>query len=207
MSAKHIFVVDDDDVTAAILSGHLTKEGYRVTRLADGNTLIDDVQREQPDAIILDGRLPSADGFDELLGLELGADDYLRKPATSRIVLAHLRACLRRTGGAAANDGKASLAFGDLHINPAARSATLKGEAIPLTTAEFDLLWMLASQSGSVLSREEMFRQTRGIDYDGLDRSIDMRISRLRKLIGDDTENPVIIKTVRGKGYLFVAPT
>ncbi|MCE2723192.1 MAG: winged helix-turn-helix domain-containing protein [Burkholderiales bacterium] len=230
MSAKHVFVVDDDDVTAAILSGHLVKEGYRVTRLADGNTLIDDVQREQPDAIILDGRLPSADGFDlcrelrpkfagpillltardddidELLGLELGADDYLRKPATSRIVLAHLRACLRRAGGGGPQDGKASLAFGDLHINPASRSATLKGEAIPLTTAEFDLLWMLASQSGTVLSREEIFRQTRGIDYDGLDRSIDMRVSRLRKLIGEDTENPAIIKTVRGKGYLFVAP-
>jgi two-component system OmpR family response regulator/two-component system response regulator RstA len=230
MSAKHVFVVDDDDVTAAILSAHLTKEGYRVTRLSDGHTLIDDALREQPDAIILDGRLPSADGFDlcrelrpkfsgaiimltardddidELLGLELGADDYLRKPASARIVLARLRTCLRRAGGGPQQQVKSSLVFGALQINPTSRTASLKGDAIPLTTAEFDLLWLLASQSGTVLSREEIFRHTRGIDYDGLDRSIDMRVSRLRKLVGDDIDNPAIIKTVRGKGYLFVDP-
>ncbi len=228
MSAKHVFVVDDDDLTAAILSGHLTKDGYQVTRFGDGNTLFADVARLAPDAVILDGRLPTTDGFDlcrelrpkfagviilltardddidELLGLELGADDYIRKPATARVVIAHLKACLRR---AAPHSAKSELpevlAIGELSIDKASRSAHIGDSELSLTTAEFDLLWLLASHAGEILSREDIFRQTRGLDYDGLDRSIDMRVSRLRKLIGDDTENPQIIKTVRGKGYLF----
>lgn len=228
MSAKHVFVIDDDNVTATILSGHLSKDGYLVTRFSDGNTLFDDVARLTPDAVILDGRLPTTDGFDlcrelrpkfggviilltardddidELLGLELGADDYIRKPASARVVLAHLKACLRRAAprGLKGNLPEV-LTIGELLIDKASRSAYFGDSELSLTTAEFDLLWLLASHAGTILSREDIFRQTRGLDYDGLDRSIDMRISRLRKLIGDDTDNPQIIKTVRGKGYLF----
>ena len=230
MSSKHIFLVEDDDVTATMLAAHLTKDGYQVSRFADGITLIDDVQQQSPDAVILDARLPSTDGFDlcrelrpkyrgaiilltsrdddidELLGLELGADDYIRKPATSRIVLAHLRACLRRSATAAPAEIPDEVVLGSLQVNRVTRSAHLKRKELTLTTAEFDLLWLLVSRAGEILSREDIFRQTRGLDYDGLDRSIDMRVSRLRKLIGDDPDNPRIIKTIRAKGYLFSKP-
>jgi DNA-binding response OmpR family regulator len=232
MSQKHILLVEDDDVTAALLGAHLKKDGYVVTRLADGHNLMAEVRRLAPDAVVLDGRLPSADGFDlcrelrplfsgvivlltardddldELLGLELGADDYIRKPASARIVLAHLRACFRRIR-AVPPEGAAPpaqiLNFANLTIKHPTRTVLVNSREVIMTTAEFDLLWLLAENAGSVLSREDIFRQTRGLDYDGLDRSIDMRISRLRKLIGDDTVNPHMIKTVRGKGYLFAA--
>ena len=110
-------------------------------------------------------------------------------------------------GGTAGNDSAANetaqLAFGSFRISQATRSAHLGAEAIDLTTAEFDLLWLLARHAGSILSRDDLLQQLRGIGFDGLDRSIDARISRLRRKLGDDPENPTRIKTVRGKGYLF----
>jgi len=231
MSQKHVFVVEDDDVLAALLTAFLVREGFSVTRFDDGQNLLADVARLCPDAVILDGRLPSVDGFDlcrelrplfhgaimmltardedidELLALELGADDYIRKPAPLRIILAHLKACLRRVSAPSPTDHETSterLTFGELDIDRTTRSVYLRKAELTFTTAEFDLLWLLACRAGEVLTREEIFQSTRGLTYDGFDRSIDMRISRLRKLIGDDADPPQIIKTVRGKGYLFV---
>lgn len=226
MHTEHILIVEDDDVVAALLAGHLEKAGYQVSRSADGAGLLALVKEMKPTAIILDAQLPKADGFqlcrdlrpkfagpiimltardddfDELLGLELGADDYIRKPANSRIVLAHLRACLRRNTLTEA-EGEQVLVVGPLSIDRQSRTAKFKRKELLLTTAEYDLLLVLAEHAGEVLSRDDIFRLTRGLEYDGLDRSIDMRISRLRKLLGDDPDNPRIIKTVRGKGYLF----
>jgi DNA-binding response OmpR family regulator len=228
MLGQHILIVDDDEVVAKLLQAHLKNAGYQVTHLSDGVGLVEAVASLRPDAIFLDASLPSADGFelcrelrpqyggaillltardddvDELLGLELGADDYLRKPVNVRLALAHLRACLRR--GEAAVPAKAeTLVLGDLTVCNQTRRVTHKGAEIVLTTAEFDLLWALASRAGSIVSRDDLFRSTRGLEHDGLDRSIDMRVSRLRKLLGDDPQQPRLIKTVRGQGYLFAA--
>lgn len=227
MIGQHILIVDDDEVVAKLLQAHLKSAGYRVTCQADGLGLVETVASIRPDAILLDASLPSADGFDlcrelrrtysgaillitsrnddrdELLGLELGADDYLRKPVNVRLVLAHLRACLRR-GGVAAASKSDTMVLGDLTVCNQSRRVTRAGSEINLTTAEFDLFWALVSRAGSIVSRDDLFRSTRGLEHDGVDRSIDMRVSRLRKLLGDDPQNPQLIKTVRGQGYLFV---
>ncbi len=147
-----------------------------------------------------------ADDLDQVLGLETGADDYVCKPVRPRLLLARIRVLLRRREspeGVTVNARR--LQFGPLVIDSALREAWLREELIELTGAEFDLLWLLASNGGRILSREEIFAQLRGIEYDGQDRSIDVRISRIRPKIGDDPEHPRLIKTVRGKGYLFVS--
>ncbi|MCE1181320.1 MAG: winged helix-turn-helix domain-containing protein, partial [Rhodocyclales bacterium] len=143
--------------------------------------------------------------FDQILGLELGADDYIAKPAQPRVLLARIKALLRRLPSTpeAANTDNETMTFGQFRISQATRTALLNGQGIDLTTAEFDLLWLLASHAGNVLSRDDLLQELRGIGFDGLDRSIDARISRLRKKLNDDPENPTRIKTVRGKGYLF----
>ena len=146
------------------------------------------------------------DDMDEVLGLEMGADDYVCKPVRPRVLLARIRALLRRSeGGEAPVENQRRLEFGPLVIDSAMREAWLRGASVELTSAEFDLLWLLAANAGRILSREEIFTALRGIEYDGQDRSIDVRISRIRPKIGDDPMHPRLIKTVRSKGYLFVA--
>ena len=134
----------------------------------------------------------------------MGADDYIAKPVQPRVLLARIKALLRRLP--ASNEPRAdneTMTFGQFRISQATRTASLGGQGIDLTTAEFDLLWLLATHAGNVLSRDDLLQELRGIGFDGLDRSIDARISRLRKKLNDDPENPTRIKTVRGKGYLF----
>ena len=143
------------------------------------------------------------DDLDQVLGLEMGADDYVPKPVQPRVLLARMRALLRRADGPAP-DGEMRLKFENLEIDNATREAWLSGDRIDLTSAEFDLLWLLARNAGRVLTREEIFSDLRGIKYDGQDRSIDVRVSRIRPKIGDDPNQPHRIKTVRSKGYLFV---
>lgn len=145
------------------------------------------------------------DEMDQVLGLELGADDYVLKPVRPRVLLARIRALLRRREGVAdAPEDRQRLEFGPLVIDRSMREAWLAERSIELTGAEFDLLWLLASNAGRILSREEIFTSLRGIGYDGQDRSIDVRVSRIRPKIGDDPMHPRLIKTVRSKGYLFV---
>ena len=146
------------------------------------------------------------DDMDQVLGLEMGADDYVPKPVQPRVLLARMRALLRRAE-VADQSGDSRLSFGNLEVDSATREAWLEGERIDLTSAEFDLLWLLASNAGRVLTREEIFNNLRGIKYDGQDRSIDVRVSRIRPKIGDDPNHPHRIKTVRSKGYLFVKET
>ena len=211
---------------ATVLARHLEKQGYRVDVEAQGDRAAVRVQMQAPDVVILDGNLPGKDGFDvcrelrasyrgivimptgrdsdmdRILGLELGADDYLVKPVEPRVVAAHVRACLRRADSAG-SAAPTELRFGTLRISQADRTVHLGEREVMCTTAEFDLLWLLALRAGTVLSRDEIMTGVRRIPHDGFDRSIDMRISRLRKLLGDDAEQPRRIKTVRSKGYLF----
>ncbi len=223
-----ILLVEDDTRLADLTAEYLRKNDLEVAIEPRGDTAEARILSEQPDLVILDVMLPGKDGFevcrsvrsqyrgvilmltardedfDQILGLELGADDYISKPVQPRVLLARIKALLRRlpAPGELATDDE-TLTFGQFNISQVTRTAILNGEMIDLTTAEFDLLWLLATHAGNVLSRDDLLQQLRGIGFDGLDRSIDARISRLRKKLNDDPENPTRIKTVRGKGYLF----
>lgn len=226
ITTPRIMIVEDDERLAELTSEYLENNGMRVQVVNNGTDAIRLIPREQPDLVVLDVMLPGADGFtvcrevrrdfrnpilmltartddlDQVLGLEIGADDYVPKPVKPRILLARIKALLRRVETDLGTDGR--LDFGNLIIDNNCREVILNGEAVELTSAEYDLLWLLASNAGNVLSREMIFERLRGIQYDGQDRSIDVRISRIRPKVGDDPDNPRRIKTVRSKGYLFV---
>lgn len=228
--AWQILIVEDDQRLAELTQEYLQGNGLQVTIESDGARAAARILDEQPDLVVLDLMLPGEDGLsvcrkvrgqysgpilmltartddmDEVLGLEMGADDYMCKPVRPRVLLARIRALLRRNESQDAPvENSRRLQFGPLVIDNAMREAWLRGEGIELTSAEFDLLWLLMSNAGRILSREETFTALRGIEYDGQDRSIDVRISRIRPKIGDDPMHPRLIKTVRSKGYLFVA--
>lgn len=222
-----ILIVEDDERLAALTREYLQANGMQVNVIGNGDQAIRVIRREQPDLVVLDLMLPGADGLtvcrevradfhnpilmltartddlDQVLGLEIGADDYVPKPVKPRLLLARIKALLRRVDTVQAT-GAGRLEFGDLVIDNAAREVVYQGAVVDLTSAEYDLLWLLASNAGTVLSREMIFERLRGIQYDGQDRSIDVRISRIRPKVGDDPDNPRRIKTVRSKGYLFV---
>ncbi|QKE63984.1 response regulator [Aquipseudomonas campi] len=229
--AWQILIVEDDQRLAELTREYLESNGLKVAIESDGAKAAARILKEQPDLVVLDLMLPGEDGLsicrkvrgqyggpilmltartddmDEVLGLEMGADDYVCKPVRPRVLLARIRALLRRREGHAevGVESQRRLQFGQLVIDSAMREAWLREQSIELTSAEFDLLWLLAANAGRILSREEIFTALRGIEYDGQDRSIDVRISRIRPKIGDDPMHPRLIKTVRSKGYLFVA--
>lgn len=220
-----IIVVEDDARLAAQLDALLTRAGFAVTVIGDGLSAAERIPAEAPDLVLLDVELPGQDGFavcravrpryagliamltarrdeiDEVVGLELGADDYIPKPIRARALVSRLKALLRRAGPARSSP---TLDVGPLSIDPGRREVRLNGAPIELTDAEFDLLVVLARGAGEVLDRDRIYRALRGVPYDGLDRSIDLRVSRLRRKLGDDP--PRLIKAVRGVGYLMVAP-
>lgn len=230
--SPRILIVEDDARLATLTQEYLEGNGFQISIEGDGSKAVERILRENPDLIILDVMLPGEDGLsicrkvkmekdipilmltartddmDQVVGLEMGADDYVAKPVRPRVLLARVRALLRRADAqpsADLADAEATrLNFGDLVIDSSMREAWLATETIDLTSAEFDLLWLLASNAGRVLTREEIFTALRGIDYDGQDRSIDVRVSRIRPKVGDDPMHPRRIKTVRSKGYLFV---
>ena len=227
-----ILIVEDDERLANLTKDYLESNGMSVAIEHDGSKAVQRIRQEQPDLVVLDLMLPGEDGLsicrlvrphyhgpililtartedlDQVLGLEMGADDYVAKSVRPRVLLARIRALLRRTKEAALSSEESSsatrLEFGNLIIDHSMREAWLAGKSIDLTSAEFDLLWFLSTNAGRILTREEIFNQLRGIEYDGQDRSFDVRISRIRPKIGDDPMNPRRIKTVRSKGYLFV---
>lgn len=224
---SHILIIEDDKRLAELTRDYLEANGFQVSLEAEGSNGVERILSLQPDLVILDLMLPGEDGLsicrrvrpdfpglimmvtarsddmDHVLGLEMGADDYVFKPVQPRVLLARIRALLRRAGQSSYG-GEVRLRFKDLEIDNATREAWLSGVRIDLTSAEFDLLWLLASNAGQVLTRERIFTELRGIKYDGQDRSIDVRVSRIRPKIGDDPYQPHRLKTVRSKGYLFV---
>ena len=226
--AARVLLVEDDEIFALLLQRTFIKGGYEVKAMHDAPGVTALVRSENFDALIIDGNLPTGDGFelcrqlrphfagiimlltgrdddlDELMGLELGADDYIRKPAEPRLVLARLKAHLRRQQRTSDAAQPPAITFGEIEIDIDRREVKRAGSLLVLTDAEFDLLVALTSRAGEIVDRDTLFQGARGVEYDGLDRSIDMRVSRLRKLLGDDPTQPRIIKTVRGRGYLFV---
>ena len=228
-AGNRILLVEDDTGLASLIAAYLAKHDIEVISETRGDRALQRILQEQPQLVVLDVMLPGKDGFeicrelraqgnetpvvmltareedfDQVLGLELGADDYLAKPVQPRVLLAHIKAILRRMGNAErAHADRGVLQFGTLCIHQVAREVTLSGRNVELTTAEFDLLWLLASNAGKVLKRNEIIKALRGLDYDGTDRSIDARISRLRRKLDDDVESSSRIKTIRPQGYMF----
>lgn len=226
-SQIHIVLVEDDEELANWVQEFLEQQEFRVSVAYRGDTAVDMIRDLNPDLVLLDLMLPGKDGnqvcrevrqfyrqpilvltanneeLDEVLSLELGADDFMPKPVRPRVLLARIKALLRRTDSST-DQNENVLEFGGLKIDTSAKSVQLNNESITLSTTEFDLLWVLASHAGEVMKRQTLVQELRGFDYDGFDRTIDVRISRLRKKLLDNTQEPEKIKTVWSKGYLFV---
>ncbi len=232
--AVHILLVEDDRRFSALVADYLSQQGFKVSIEDRGDTGLKRIIAEQPEFVILDLMLPGLDGLDlcrtarqqhyqgpililtareddmdQVAGLEIGADDYVKKPVEPRILLARIRAVLRRSAPGPVDESAPPpvperMQFDSLCINRAAQTITLDGEPITLTTHEFALLWELALHAGRPIERDALFRRTRGIPYNGFDRSVDITISRLRKKLGDSSAQPKRIKTIWGQGYLFV---
>ncbi len=223
--ARRILLIEDDARLAAMLSEYLGEAGYRVSVAAAGAAGMQMVEREPYDALVLDLSLPDIDGLevcrrlrakhdlpmlmltargepaDRIVGLELGADDYLPKPFEPRELLARLRAILRRSEIRAR---RAPLRrFGRLEIDPDARTVRLDGEEKSLTSYQFALLCALAEHAGRVLSRDALMDLVKGEPLEAFDRSVDVHVSRIRAAIEDDPKKPRRIITVRGAGYVF----
>lgn len=228
---KRIILVEDDLELADLTASYLSGNGYDMTIVSDGLTAVDTIIQQQPDLVILDLMLPGLDGLevcqrirqkvtlpvlmltarsdniDEILGLEIGADDYLSKPAEPRLLLARVKALLRRSAQPDSPESPADKSIAEINglvVNNRSRSVSLNGEEIFFSNPEYDLLWLLASNAGDILSREYIFENLRGIGYDGSNRAIDINVSRIRAKLGDNPTNPSIIKTIRNKGYLLV---
>jgi DNA-binding response OmpR family regulator len=232
MSAMDILLIEDDARLAELTSRYLTQNGLTVAVESNGAAAVARFNELRPRLVLLDLMLPGKDGLticrelrqsfkgpilmltakdadiEQVIGLEAGADDYVAKPAEPMVLLARIRALLRRVdaiepSAAAAAQPSPDIVLGGLRVSEAHR-VWLDGEEVTLTTQEFELLYELARSAGTILSREDLFKRIRGIDYDGLDRSIDGRVSKLRKKLGDDAEAPKRIRTIWGKGYLLV---
>jgi len=232
---QRILLVEDDQRLAELIRDYLQQQGFEVLIEGRGDTAPGRILKENPDLLILDLMLPGKDGLsvcqqvrstypgpililtareddmDQVAGLELGADDYVKKPIEPRVLLARIRALFRRMekSGGQQDPFSSTLVPKDIHVGGlkicfSSRQVSLDGQVVDLTTTEFDLLALLAGHAGTILDRERIYSEMRGIDYDGLDRSIDIAISRLRKKLEVDPAQPHRIKTIWRQGYLFV---
>jgi two-component system OmpR family response regulator len=221
-----VLLVEDDLRLAGLTREYLEGHGVLVEHVADGRRGLEAAASGRHDAVLLDLMLPGKDGLevcrelrarsdvpilvltargeeaDRVMGLELGADDYLAKPYSARELLARIRAVVRRARGRA-GPSRSTVQVGALRLDPGARRVTLGGREIALTGYEFALLEALARRAGRVLSREQLMELARGSAEDAFDRSVDVHVSRLRQKLGDDPKRPRLIKTVRGSGYLL----
>lgn len=229
MSEHTILMIDDDVELTQLVSKYLQTNGFNVYCSHHGRDIEQLISEYQPDLIVLDLMLPDIDGLticksirdgfngailmltalgddiDEVTGLEVGADDYLAKPVKPRVLLAHIRAQLRRQNKLqSVSQDNCLWCYGEqIKLDGGNRSVENQGEEVTLSSAEFDLLWLLAKEAGNTVKREVLHERIFRLPYDGLDRSIDLRISRIRKKLGDDPKEPSIIKTVRNLGYLL----
>jgi DNA-binding response OmpR family regulator len=226
---NRVLFIEDDAQIASLVSVYLEKSGFDVSIESRGDHAVARVLQERPNLVLLDLMLPGKDGFsicrelraanvttpiimltakderyDEVLGLELGADEYIVKPAEPRVLLARIRAVLRRanSGVIAASQGEV-LRFAHLAIDRSARAVSYQEQDVPVSAADFDLLWFLACNAGRVMSRDDILSALRGLNYDGVSRSVDTRVSRLRRRLAEVCGNEDIIKTVRPRGYMF----
>ena len=225
---RRILIAEDDRRLASLMKDYLEANDFEVAIEENGDRVAQALADYSPDMLVLDVMLPGKDGLaicrdsrpnfagpilmltarnddaDQILGLEFGADDYVIKPVEPRVLLARIKALLRRCERSNANTTPEDITLGTLSIQQASRSVNLAGEPVHVSSHEFDLLALLAANAGLVISREDLFQALCGRAYDGLDRTIDVRISQLRKKLGDNLDNPLRIKTIWGKGYLFV---
>ena len=225
-----VLMIEDDTRLGAMVVDYLGRNGYAVIHAVDAAEGLAQLKREPFDLVILDLMLPDADGLevcrqirgeerladlpivmltakgdptDRVVGLELGADDYIAKPFEPRELLARVRAVLRRAKGGSAQARESVLRFGRLTIDPGARAVRIDGADCNLTAYQFDLLLAMAKGAGRVLSREQLMDAVKGEALESFDRSIDVHIARLRAAIEDDPKKPKRIVTVRGAGYVF----
>ncbi len=227
-SNAHILVVEDDASLCEWIVNYLIKYNYEVSIANQGDMALLLIKEDNPDLVLLDINLPVKDGFevckearlfytnpilmmtasddelDEVLGLEIGADDYITKPIRPRALLARIKLLLKKRSESMEEDTVVSeLSFGCFKLDKTSRTVWLNGSAINISSNEYELLLILCSHAGVTMSREQLLSQLRGINYDGFDRTIDTMISRIRKKLNDDMANPKRIKTVWGKGYIF----
>lgn len=219
--STRVFLVEDDLRLAELVSEYLTGSGFEVLHEANGARAVDRILADHPDVVLLDLMLPGKDGLavlrelratcqvpvlmltarteeiDQVLGLEMGADDYVAKPVSPRLLLARVRALLRRN-----EREEERKTVGSMVIDLGRREVQYAGVQLDLTTGEFELLWVLAKSAGAPVSRADLLRDLRGIDYDGVDRSIDVRVSQLRRKLS--AVGAPEIKTIRGVGYQLV---
>ena len=232
-----VLVVDDDPSIRDMLAEYLGSHGFTVAQAADGDAMRTEIERAAPDVVLLDLRLPREDGLtlarylrerydvgiimvtgagevvDRIVGLEVGADDYVTKPFDPRELLARIKSVLRRSQArpaaeapAAAGGAAQRVRFGRCRLDVASHQLfDANGGEIPLTSMEFDLLKIFVEHPGKALSRDRILTLTKNREWDPYDRSVDIRIARLRRKVETDPENPQVIRTVRGVGYMFVA--
>ena len=230
---NNIVFVEDDQEVGQLIAAYLGKHDLDVTIEPRGDTAMETITRLNPDLVLLDIMLPGKDGMtlcrdlrpvykgpivlltsldsdmNHILSLEMGANDYILKTTPPAVLLARLRLHLRQhqpqaiESEATPVNTRNGIHFGQLRIDPVNRQVTLKDKNINLSTSDFDLLWELATHAGTIMDRDALLLTLRGVSYDGMDRSIDVAISRLRRKLDDNAIDPIRIKTVRNKGYLF----
>ncbi|MDP1933073.1 MAG: winged helix-turn-helix domain-containing protein [Gammaproteobacteria bacterium] len=222
-----LLLIEDDVRLASLVRDYLQQEDFIITVQHSGDAAVESFDATAVDIVVLDLMLPGMNGLevctrlrrsyqgpililtaksgdiDHVMGLELGADDFVTKPIEPPVLLARLRALLRRTRPAQVTSTE-EYVFGNLRVNLQSHQVVLDGKEVDLTTQEFELLGVLVRHAGSVVSRDTIYSNIRGIEYDGMDRTVDVRISRLRKKLNDNSEQPYRIRTIWGKGYLFV---
>lgn len=235
-NSPHILIVEDDVSLADWIKEYLEIKHYQVSVLDRGDVAVQFIKENNPDLVILDGMLPGLDGIDvlkavrpkftntiimvtardeeldEVLGLEMGADDYLTKPLRANVLSTKIRKYIDRQKARRPVQDKLvekesnpeRLQYGNLVVDKQARSVELNNVFLDISSSEFDLLWLLTERAGDTVTRDELTQSLRGFNYDGFDRTVDLIVSKLRKKLNDNPNQPYRIKTVWGKGYLLV---
>lgn len=229
MDQSRILIVDDEERIRSLVASYLKSDGFEVVEAENGREAVAEVGRRRPDLVIMDVRMPGMDGFealaeirktsdvyvimltaraeetDRIVGLSVGADDYVTKPFSPRELVARVKAVLRRARGGSVEDSADRLEFDSVTIDVARREVLRNGEAADLTALQFDLLATMAESPGRVFSRRQLIERVWGWDFYGDERIVDVHIRNLRKALGDEAGDPEVIGTVRGVGYKLVA--
>jgi two-component system response regulator RstA len=226
-TAPRLMIVEDDEKLSTLLADYFTENGFTTEVISRGDVAAERILATPPHLVILDGMLPGLDGnevcrrvrdkfkggilmltarkgeVDEVLGLELGADDFVTKPAYPRILLARVKSLMRRLEGRLEPDDGSVRAVGRLRLDRKRREVSVDGKAVKATSIEFDILWVLSSSPGDVVSRDVLYREVHQAEYDGMDRGMDIHLSRLRQKLVASGLDGTVIKSVRATGYLL----